>query len=64
MSQRNLQLIARKSESAMAIKNHNELMETYYSNMSQVCSKLKQIRGDRLKSLEIPVIETVCGTYE
>jgi hypothetical protein len=64
MSQRNLQKIARDSESSIAIKNHNELMDTYYSNMSQVCSKLKQIRGDKLKSLEIPVIETVCGIYE
>ena len=64
LSQRHLQQISRESESSAAIKNHNELMGTYYSDISQVCSKLKQIRGDNKKSLKIPVIETVCGIYE
>ena len=63
-SQRNLQWIARESESSVAIKQHNELMDTYYSNISQVCAKLKKIRGDKTKSMEISVIETICGTYE
>ena len=64
MSQRNLQKITRDSESFTAIKNHNELMGTYYADISQVCSKLKHIRGDNKKSLGIPSIETVCGIYE
>ena len=64
MSQRNLQKIARDSESFTAIQNHNELMGTYYADISQVCSKLKHIRGDNKKSLGIPSIETVCGIYE
>ena len=63
-SQRNLQKIARESESSVAVKQHNELMDTYYSNMSQVCNKLKQIRGDNTKSVEIPFIETLCGKFE
>lgn len=48
----------------MAIKQHEELMDTYYSDISKVCSKLKSIRGDKSKSLEIPSIETSCGIYE
>ena len=39
-------------------------MDTYYSDISKVCSKLKSIRGDKSKSLEIPSIETSCGIYE
>ena len=39
-------------------------MGTYYADISQVCSKLKHIRGDNKKSLGIPSIETVCGIYE
>ena len=63
-SQRRLQNISRESESSLAIKHHNELMDTYYSNLSQVCAKLKKIRGDKCKSMDIPLIETICGTYE
>ena len=64
ISQRNLQRISRESESSASIIQHNELMDTYYSNMSQVCSKLKRIRGENAKSTEIPFIETFCGTFE
>ena len=63
-SQRKLQTISRESESALAIRQHDQLMDTYYSDMSQVCAKLKKICGDKLKSMEIPFIETICGTYE
>jgi hypothetical protein len=63
-SQRRLQNISRESESSLAIKHHNELMDTYYSNLSQVSAKLKKIRGDKCKSMDIPLIKTICGTYE
>jgi hypothetical protein len=39
-------------------------MDTYYSDISKVCSKRKSTRGDKSKSLEIPSIETSCGIYE
>jgi hypothetical protein len=38
-------------------------METHNTNMSQVCSKLKKIRGESSKSSEIPYIETLAGKY-
>ena len=63
-SQRNLQKIRRTEESTKAIKNHEELMETHSNDMSRVCRKLKQIRGDKSKSNDISIIETLCGTYE
>ena len=63
-SQRRLQKIARESASSVARAQHDELMGTYNSNMSQVCSKLNQIRGQKSKSIEIPFIETLCGKFE
>ena len=63
-SQRNLQKISRTEESTKAIKNHEELMETHSNDMSRVCTKLKQIRGDKSKSNNISIIETLCGTFE
>jgi hypothetical protein len=62
-SQQNLQRIARESESNKSIKLHNELMETHRSDISKVCQKLKQIRGDNNKGIDIPYIETLCGKY-
>ena len=62
-SQRNLQRIARESESIIAMKNHNELMETHRNDISKVCQKLKQIRGVNSKQIDIPFIETLCGKY-
>ena len=62
-SQRNLQSIARESESCKAIQLHNELMETHRKDISKVCQKLKQIRGDKYRNIDIPYIETLCGTY-
>ena len=62
-SQRNLSRIARESESSIAIKNHNELMETHRSDISRVCKKLKQIRGDSQKVIDITYIENLCGKY-
>ena len=62
-SQRNIQRIARDSESAAAVKLHNELMDTHRKDISKVCQKLKQIRGDNFKRIDIPYIETLCGKY-
>ena len=62
-SQRILQKIARDSESTEAVKLHNELMETHRNDISKVCQKLKQIRGDKNKKIDIPYIETLCGKY-
>ena len=41
-SQRNLQSIARGSESSASLKQHNELMDTYYSNMSLVVASSRK----------------------
>ena len=38
-------------------------METHNTDMSQVCSKLKKIRGESSKVSEIPFIETLAGKY-
>ena len=62
-SQRKLQSISRQDEVAKAHKNHNELMTTYSQNIGQVCRKLKQIRGENVKALELPFIETMNGVY-
>ena len=62
-SQRALQRIAREEEAALAHKNHDELMSTFKENISQVCGKLKKIRGEKSKSIYIPFIETLTGTY-
>ena len=38
-------------------------METHSQDINQVCKKLKKIRGDKSKNLDIPFIETLCGIY-
>ena len=38
-------------------------METHRSDIGKVCKKLKQIRGDKNKTVDIPYIETLCGKY-
>ena len=63
-SQRRLQKIARDCEAESALINHEELMSTFSTNISQVCNKLKKIRGENSKSMKIPFIETLCGTFE
>ena len=63
VSQRNLQRIARESESLEAINMHNELMETHRNDIGKVCQKLKQIRGGKSKTVDIPYIDTLCGKY-
>ena len=62
-SQRYMQQIARHEESMKSLNLHAELMETHSKDISKVCSKLKKIRGDKTKSMDIPLIETLCGNY-
>ena len=38
-------------------------METFNSNISQICKKLKKARGENNGSLDIPFIETLSGIY-
>ena len=45
------------------MKQHDELMDTHRNDISKVCKKLKQIRGDTSKTVDIPYIETLCGQY-
>ena len=63
-SQRYLQQIARQDESNKSLKLHEELMETHSKDINNVCSKLKKIRGDKSKSIDIPSIQTLCGDYK
>ena len=51
-----MEQISQDDCSVKAINLHNELMETHHTNMSQVCGKLKQIRGESSKGCEIPYI--------
>ena len=62
-SQRNLQRISREEESLKAHKNHEELMSIFKQDISQVCQKLKKIRGEKIKNVNIPFIETLNGIY-
>ena len=62
-SQRNLQKIAREDEAMKARVDHNDLMSTFKLNISQVCKKLKKIRGENQKTLNIPFIETMNGVF-
>ena len=57
-SQRNLQRLAREGETIKAHKNHNELMATFNQNVSQVYAKLKKIRGEASKRVNISHIGT------
>ena len=38
-------------------------MITHSQDINNVCNKLKKIRGDKSKSVNISSIETLCGTY-
>ena len=62
-SQRNLQRIARDEKSMKERTNHDDLMTTFSQNASQVCRKLKQIRGENLKNIDLPFIDTLNGRF-
>ena len=38
-------------------------MATFNQNIGQVCNKLKKIRGENIKRVDIPFIETLNGTF-
>ena len=54
-SQQKLQKIARDAEAIKARKNHDDLMTTFKQNISQVCNKLKRIRGENIKKGGYPI---------
>ena len=62
-SQRKLQQLSREEQSSKAIVLHNDLMETFHSNINLLCNKLKKARGENPANLQIPFIETLSGTY-
>ena len=62
-SQRNLQKIAREAEANKSIEIHNDLLNTFTKNISQVSKKMKKIRGEACKNVDIPFIETLNGVY-
>ena len=62
-SQRKLQRLAREGATIKAHTNHNELMATFNQNVSQVYAKLKKMRGEASKRVNISQIETLNGTY-
>ena len=62
-SQRKLQKLQREEEADKSKAQHDELMETHNKNVSDVCKKLKKLRGGQIKSTNIPEIETFLGWY-
>ena len=62
-SQRRLQKLSRKAESEKALAQHEDLMSVHAKDINSVCSKLKQIRGEKVNKNKIEYIETLGGTY-
>ena len=46
-----------------AQKQHEELMDSFNNDINKIYNKLKKIRGDNIKKVDIPIIETLNGTY-
>ena len=63
-SQRYLQKLQRAEYVLKSKKQHDELMSIYDDNISMVCRKLKQISGDKSKSVDIEEIITLNGTFK
>lgn len=63
-SRRRLQKISREEKYKKCSQDQDMLMKTHFYNISQVCSTLKKIRGEKYKSVNIPFIETLCGIYK
>jgi hypothetical protein len=57
-SQRNLQHISGEEESLKAHKNHEDLMSTFKQDISQVCQKLKKIRGEKIINVNINGVDS------
>ena len=62
-SQRELQKVAREEEALKAQKNHMDLMDTFDKNINEICNKMKKIRGDTTKKVDVALIETLNGTF-
>ena len=62
-SQHIMRQITREDKSRRACQLHDELMEVHFKDISRVSQKLKKIRGDKAKSSEIPLIDTLCGRF-
>ena len=63
VSRKHIQNTTRHEKSEKIRKLSEELMITHSSDISEVCSKLKHMRGDNKKIPNIPYIETLCGTF-
>ena len=63
ISQRRIQKISREEIANHARANHDDLMATYKTNISDVCKKVKKIMGKTSKPTDIPEIETLVGKF-
>ena len=64
ISQRKIQKISRDEEANQARANHDDLMATHHTNISEVCKKVKKIIGETAKTTDIPEIETLVGKFK
>ena len=63
-SQRNLQKITREEEKSKSLRQNEDLMNAHDKNITQTYVKLKKIRGENKRRVNIPEIETLSGTYK
>ena len=63
-SQRKLQEIIRYEKSVAVMKMHEDIMNSFAEDRNTIYSKLKNIRGENKKQIEIPFIDTLNGRYE
>ena len=62
-SRRKLQKIARDEESAKSIAQADDLMDTLKNNPTKIYDKMKKARGENVKGVDIPYLETLSGKY-
>ena len=62
-SQRRLQKLQRDEASSQSKAQHDDLMETFDKNISEVSKTLQMIRGSQQKQTDISEIETFLGYY-
>ena len=63
LSQRNLQRISREENASKAKQFNESLMQSFYGNINELYKILRFNRGQSSKSVDIPFIETLDGTY-
>ena len=63
-SRRNLQQISRYEDSSNSINLHNDLMDTFATDVNKIYPKLKKARGENNSNIEIPFIDTLAGRYD